>query len=479
MKKKVKGMVASIVAVIILVGMLIVLLNLPSDAEEDSSSQATSSDVSVIINEKESDEVEQVEVSNETGDYTIRTVDNGEYGIVGISNLTPLDTKITALLEDASNLTAQSLIEENPANLSQYGLEKPKATVTIGYFDDKSVQLKVGDDTPTGSGVYVQVVGTKSVYIFESSRVDSFLIGQYDYIDPTIVPAKETSDDASSATEINAKKITLEGTAHKQPLVLELNEGEDQVITQYYMTSPKQHDADADMTAHINDSIYGLTADSVAAVNPTDEELETYGLKEPYVKMTAVFDDETITLSASEPKDGSVYVMNGKDPIVYQIAEDSVPWVSVTYEDAVSSLVITPNIAGVKALTLQTEDKTYTFDIAHVTEDDSTTNTVSYEGEELDMDNFSTLYTNVIMSRHQEFTDEKPQADEKPALTVTFTYDDAGKTDDVIEYYKASERMVYIVLNGDCESMEYTSYIDKLVKDCEKVIKGQEITTVN
>ena len=478
MKKKVKGMVASIIAVVILVVMLIVLLNLPSDGGEDSSSQTSSSTPAILINEKDTDEVESVKITGADGDeYTIRTVDNGKYGIVGISNIEPLGDKITSLLEDASKLTALDLIEEYPSNLAQYGLENPKATAEIGYFDDKSVVLKIGNDTPSGSGVYVQVAGTKKVYVFESSRVDSFLLQKFDYIDPAVTPAA-TDADGNETTTVTAKKLTLEGKLYEAPLVLELDENEDNAITMYKMTSPKTRDANLETMTKINAAIYGLTADSVTAVNPTDEELKAFGLDAPYAKLTAVFDKETVTLLASEPKDGNVYLMNDKSPIVYQMKAESLPWATVNYEDLVSVTVLTPNIKDVKSVTVKTEEKTYAFGITHKTEDEKTTHTVTYEGKELNIDNFTMLYANIISARNREFTDEKPKEGEKPLLTVTFSYDDSDKKDDVVEYYKQGERMVYIVVNGECESMELKSFVERIASDCEKMIKGEDITSV-
>ena len=150
----------------------------------------------------------------------------------------------------------------------------------------------------------------------------------------------------------------------------------------------------------------------------------------------------------------------------------------MNYEDLVSVTVLTPNIKDVKSVTVKTEEKTYAFGITHKTEDEKTTHTVTYEGKELNIDNFTMLYANIISARNREFTDEKPKEGEKPLLTVTFSYDDSDKKDDVVEYYKQGERMVYIVVNGECESMELKSFVERIASDCEKMIKGEDITSV-
>ena len=67
-------------------------------------------------------------------------------------------------------------------------------------------------------------------------------------------------------------------------------------ISQFNITSPKEKAADYTKISEYVGAVYGLTADEVVAVNPTDADLESFGLKEPYSKIVADFDVGTVTL---------------------------------------------------------------------------------------------------------------------------------------------------------------------------------------
>ena len=59
----------------------------------------------------------------------------------------------------------------------------------------------------------------------------------------------------------------------------------------YTMTAPKQRETDSANAAAAGNKIFGLTAEKVIAFNVTDEQLEEYGLKDPYSKVTVDYAD--------------------------------------------------------------------------------------------------------------------------------------------------------------------------------------------
>lgn len=217
------------------------------------------------------------------------------------------------------------------------------------------------------------------------------------------------------------------------------------------------------------------------AVNPTDADLESFGLKEHYSKIVADFDVGTVTLLASSPDAaGNVYVMNGdRTNVVYRIEAETLTWLSATYTDLASKLLFTPNIKDVKTMTVTTPDKTYVFNLTSVVDEDnenSFTTTITYEGKELDEEIFKDYYQNMISVSTDEETTEQPTGD--PIFSVKYEYADTSRTPDVVEFYDAGSRRVFIVFNGKCDSLTVSTYVDKMVQDSEKVVNGEEITAV-
>ena len=81
------------------------------------------------------------------------------------SNVTASLDKLQALFENITSLSAQSIVEENPKNLSRYGLDKPYE-LEITDFDGKKTTVRTGDYGENGS-VYLMYNDVPVVYLAE------------------------------------------------------------------------------------------------------------------------------------------------------------------------------------------------------------------------------------------------------------------------------------------------------------------------
>ena len=489
MKKNIRIMIITVAAVIILVAMLLILMNLPSS--DGGGASSTASSASISLNTKTADDVSKVEVKNNSDRYTVEMKSADSYSVEGLDGFDLNKTSISALKSDSAGVAATQLVEEQAEDLSIYGLDSPKAEATITYKDGETLSLAVGNEAAGNAGTYVMVNGESKVYLFNSAKVDTFSYPLLEYVSKAITPSQEEAVAAANSGEVSSSsdgqtqtpqfaKMTLSGTVREEPIVVEPAEAISG-ISQFNITSPKEKAADYTKISEYVGAVYGLTADEVVAVNPTDADLESFGLKEPYSKIVADFDVGTVTLLASSPDAaGNVYVMNGdRTNVVYRIEAKTLTWLSATYTDLASKLLFTPNIKNVKTMTVTTPDKTYVFNLTSVVDEDnenSLTTTITYEGKELDEDIFKDYYQNMISVSTDEETTEQPTGD--PIFSVKYEYADTSRTPDVVEFYDAGSRRVFIVFNGKCDSLTVSTYVDKMVQDSEKVVNGEEITAV-
>ena len=510
MKKNIRIMIITVAAVIILVAMLLILMNLPSS--DGGGASSTASSTSISLNTKTADDVSKVEVKNNSDSYTVEMKSEDSYSVEGLDGFDLNKTSISALKSDSAGVAATQLVEEQAEDLSIYGLDSPKAEATITYKDGETLSLAVGNEAAGDAGTYVTVNGESKVYLFNSAKVDTFAYPLLEYVSKEITPSQEEAVAAANGGEVSSSsdgqtqtpqfaKMTLSGTVREEPIVVEPAEAISG-ISQFNITSPKEKAADytkiseyvgavygltADEVGGVivlnilRGAVYGLAADEVVAVNPTDADLESFGLKEPYSKIVADFDVGTVTLLASSPDAaGNVYVMNGdRTNVVYRIEAETLTWLSATYTDLASKLLFTPNIKDVKTMTVTTPDKTYVFNLTSVVDEDnenSFTTTITYEGKELDEEIFKDYYQNMISVSTDEETTEQPTGD--PIFSVKYEYADTSRTPDVVEFYDAGSRRVFIVFNGKCDSLTVSTYVDKMVQDSEKVVNGEEITAV-
>lgn len=475
MNKKMKGLIAGAVAVVVLVAALVVLMLMPGTDDSGASSDVSST-ADITINSKTASDIKSIQVINALGEYTVTAKEGGKYSVTGLTDDIPLNQSgYDNITSDASAIVAKRIIEESENDLEKYGLKEPQAQVRITYGDGSECSMAIGSEAPLDGGTYVLLDG--KVYLFVSHRVDTFLLGNLAFVDKNLTGPAGTGDDTPVLV-----KMVLSGTLRPQTVVMVESGNDVSGMSNYNISEPKKRVGDSTKTQELADSIYGISTESVVAVNPTDEQLEEYGLKEPYSEVEAVFEQETIRLKASEPKDGYSYVMNSTRNIIYKLAVEDHPWISATYESIASVMVVTPMITTVSELTITTPEKAYTFELTSVDNEDNTTKVlqqVTYEGKDLDLDNFKNFYQNVISARNRTYTTEQPAEGAEQLLSFRYHYVDSSREDDVVEFYKAENTKAFISFNGDCESMEYQSYVDRILKDVQSVINGETVNTIS
>ena len=75
----------------------------------------------------------------------------------------------------ASQVAALTVITEiDSKDLSIFGLDNPKSTLTVKFDDGTTSTVDVGDSTPTGTGYYIRVDSDK-IYVVEPNGIDSLL----------------------------------------------------------------------------------------------------------------------------------------------------------------------------------------------------------------------------------------------------------------------------------------------------------------
>lgn len=76
---------------------------------------------------------------------------------------------VSTLLLPLSSLNSERVVEDRAADLKQYGLEQPALELDFTEKSNKSQQLRIGDDTPTGGSAYAMLAGDPRVFTISSS----------------------------------------------------------------------------------------------------------------------------------------------------------------------------------------------------------------------------------------------------------------------------------------------------------------------
>jgi hypothetical protein len=94
------------------------------------------------------------------------------------------------LLDESSRIAVREKVAGNSENPALYGLEQPKATVTVDYTDQTQAKLLIGSEEPLSDGVYVQLSGEDAVYLMPRSYTVRFTMPVESFIQYEITPTR-------------------------------------------------------------------------------------------------------------------------------------------------------------------------------------------------------------------------------------------------------------------------------------------------
>jgi hypothetical protein len=102
--------------------------------------------------------------------------EGGKWAIVEPKKLAADESSISGLLNSLTGATVSEVVDEKPVNLKEYGLDRPALSLEVSTdAQPEKFTLLLGDETPTGGGIYAQVVGRPRVvtlYSYLKSSLD-------------------------------------------------------------------------------------------------------------------------------------------------------------------------------------------------------------------------------------------------------------------------------------------------------------------
>ncbi len=494
MKKTAKYILITVVVLLALVGGIVVLYFTDparQPVEEESSEYAEA----VYIIDDEEENIESVEISGPNGDYTIvqneieleleETDDEEEeaepvyellYSYEGYENYTinyeELDSSTRGLvyLRSSREIGPADEIED----LADFGLDKDSATtMTVNFDDGNVVELNVGVASSGTIGRYVEVDGVVHIANINDMFFEDFidLVLPYSYVS---TPTVETY----SIIEY----LKLSGTGFDEPIELYY----DAPTYKYMMSTPLATEAGITVMDTLTGALESFTSGEVVKIDVTEEDIEDYGLNEPFATMEYSVNGDEHTLSVSEQYGTDRYLIaDNNTTIIYRVkASDVEIWAEATVEDLRSTTVYLPAIMNCDDFNIKTSDVDLKVDMSRaVNEDTSTDAQVIYkysgtvDGKEIEYDNITGLYMAIISIA--SFSYEPLEHEEEPTVTFTFNYYDDfqnGGTD-VLEYFDAGEDRYVAYINGEYTSTVRASSIeDKFLTSLDTFLTQVEET---
>ncbi len=484
MKSNLKILIAGAVLLVVLIAAVIVLNSVGVGDEENTEETTTTAvqELSKLLYDKDPVTIENIHVKNSTGEYDIKKYADDAWFIPEFMGHNHNTSAVSTALESAATVTSQQVASENASDLSVYGLDAPRAEVTIEFDDDAQTVKKmlIGADSPSSGLTYICFDGENTVHAVNTSEIECYFNDKFYYIAKTVYTAKQPADASDTTNYSKIDSITISRKDIDYDIVLEYDirqDSEDIVSgnsSSHIMTSPVRLDLNPDASYNVINNVFGLTASKVAVVSPSDETLAQFGLDDPFAEVSfdivggdfrLLIGDEYTDENGN--KSGYYCYADGFD-IIYIFDKASIPWAEVMPLDITMSMITTTYVYNISTIDIETADIKKHF----VLNGDSENFKVTCDDMEISGDNFKNYYQYILRAPAEELYLESTAAAADIKITIAHSFGT-----DVIEFIPSEDRKSIIRVNGVTSFKCRTVYADRLIENLNHLLNGEDIVT--
>lgn len=430
----------------------------------------------------DSSTVSKISVDGKDSSYVVEKDENNFWNITGDGETEKADSaKATSLASTLSSVAYASYVNYNCAEdeLSQYGLDKPYAEITVDYQEevekestddeneaengDEEVSEASGDENQADENADSETDGSESLDEDADSETDGSEnsdedVDVADTEDSEAVENENTDETADDNVEAEDTDVTesddeagVETTDTESAESSEDSEPETEMVDRELVIQVGDQSSDGGRYVRINDSneIYTISEDSLdtflgktnadfwdltvsyLSANNLDTLDVNYGGEDYIVNVSReTSEDENVETSNNETEDEDTTESTSSDAadgndVEENVADDNTSSGDLTGED-----------------TENTDDSSST---ASTTSSTSVTLSYTLNGKDLDSTTFTMFYNKLInMTAQKRLTDEfKSNTD--PEMTVKFTDIDGNEME--VEYYSYDTNYYAAVIN--------------------------------
>ncbi|MBQ8333724.1 MAG: DUF4340 domain-containing protein [Clostridia bacterium] len=457
--------------------------------------------------------IQQIKVENEHGGYTIYRDASDTFQLKGFVGLQFDQELFSSLVVTTGTPTVMMrvAVDATAEQLAEFGLDTPQASWTVTSTSGEDFTVQVGDLAITEGGYYVYYEPDASkgysnknaIYFMGPTLADTILKPDHELISPILT---------AGMSQNNYFFVDEFTVWHGEELFVHIERiPEDQMadpnsIVEVDMTYPRQ---DENTKYQVNDNLYyeilynfmTLQGDSILAFQPTEEQLEEFGLAEPAYMIDYVFEDYEFVLFVSEQQADGTYnaVSNlyGYE-LVCKVSKDMLGWLEYDKFDWIFPTPFYENIVDITRITLNGSGIDVDYQLKHGTTGE---NTPTLEVTEVksgtfipneDVRNFREYYKTMLNITNQEYArmSEEDIADlthNEDKRILTMTYEKTDGTSYEFRFYKHYEAStdttttgkIFVVVNDIGEFYTTNDLINKIINDTSRVLQGLDVEAYN
>lgn len=243
--------------------------------------------------------IDEITIKAESGEVTTLRKSGSDWQIVAPTSAEADSSEVSGLTMNLASLEEQRLIDENPSDVQEFGLDNPRVEVAFKAGGEEH-RLLIGSRTPTGGDMYARTAASPKVFLIASYLDSTFNRKPFDLRDKRALKFQRDLADS------------MEVTSGGRVLKFGKVEGD------WRLTDPATRRPDEAAIEGLLSRIDGLRIRSIAAENP--ESLSKYGLDKPAATVTIGTGSSRATLHVGSPaEEGTVYAKDASRAEVFTI----------------------------------------------------------------------------------------------------------------------------------------------------------------
>jgi hypothetical protein len=257
-----------------------------------------------VFNNVQADKIDEIRVKSASGDTTTLKKESGVWQVVEPIKARADESEISGLTSALANLNVVRVIDENPANLKDYGLATPRIEVAFKTDADKTLAhtLLIGEKSPTGADLFAETKGQKRVFLVPAYQESSFNRSTFELRDKTVLKFER---DKVDAIEVSAAGKSLQFA----------KEGGD-----WKLKKPLDVRADFGAVEGLVGRLQTVQMKSIVTNEPSAADLKKYGLDKPAATVNLnVGSAKATLLVGGKAEDNTVYARDTSKPLVMTI----------------------------------------------------------------------------------------------------------------------------------------------------------------
>lgn len=246
----------------------------------------------------EADKIDELEIKSESGDRTTLKKKGNDWEIVQPVSGPSDQSTVSGITSNLSSLEIQRVIDENPANVKEFGLASPRIEVAYKSGGQQH-RLQIGDKTPTGSDLYAKLADGKRVFLIPAYLDSTFNHGTFDLRDKTVLKVdREQLDKLEVVTDKGRERF-------------EKKNGD------WNIAEPALGRAEFSALDNLVSRITSLQMKSIVS---DAADLKKYGLEKPTITVRVGSGSSLATLLiGSDAESGTVYGKDAARPAVFTV----------------------------------------------------------------------------------------------------------------------------------------------------------------